>query len=140
MAPTQAGPSVSLWPFWPSIPFKYILKDGRCACSLPRTELLFSSYTGKGVARGYSLNCAPSLGAGSTNTECFPRHRLGAFAPVKHPEPWSSSGLDPNSRGPSTCVRPRGQTSQRSQRLSCQESLDLGLEPRAGVSHLLCPP
>lgn len=54
---------------------------------MPRTEPLFSSYTGKGVPRDYGLNCVPSLEAGSTNTECFLRQGFSVFAPIKHPEP-----------------------------------------------------
>lgn len=104
----------------------------------PRTELLFSSHTGKGAPWGYSLNCAPSLGAKSTNTECFRRHELSVF--VKHPEAWASPGLGPNSRGPSACLRPWGANITNVPEAKLPRVTDLDPEPRAGVSHQLCLP
>lgn len=61
------------------------------------------------------------------------------YASVKFPELWPSSGLGSNTGGSSACVETQVENTTKFPEAEMPRVADLDLEPRARVSHLLCP-
>lgn len=137
----------SLWPFWLSVSFKYILKETNMFC--PADDGYYCGQRARqgrhGVVRGprgFMFCSELPLQAGSANRECSQSKWFKFISSMplsffKHSEPCPSPVATSNSRGWTRRMRHREQPALRTfQGWSQWEFTRLCLGPKAGVSNV----